>query len=301
MLIDTHAHLNFNDYKEDSLKVLQRSFNNDVWMINVGSQFNTSKKAVEIAEKYPKGVYAAIGLHPIHLSSGIFKTKIDPEELPSATNGASKEEIEFETREEEFDYEKYRELSKSSKVVAIGEIGLDYYYCPKTKIKLEQFKNKQKEAFLKQLDLARDLNLPVILHCRMAHQDLIEVLNSKFQSNPPGSPLRVQPNSKIRGVVHCFTGTWEQARKYLEMGLSFGFNGIIFKLNLDEVIKKIPLDKILLEPDCPYLTPSPMTGRNEPIYVKYVAEKIAEIKEKSYEEIAKITTENAKKLFRLNL
>jgi len=290
MLIDTHAHLNFNAYKDDVDEVIKRSLEKNIWMINVGSQYETSKRAVEIAEKYEKGVYAAIGLHPIHLSSGIFKTKID------------KEEIEFETKEEEFDYERYEELAKSSKAVAIGEIGLDYYYRPKTKIKLEQFKNKQKEVFLKQLDLAKELNLPVIFHCRVAHDDLIDILTTKYKTL----------DTKLRGVIHCFTGTQEQAEKYLEMGFYLGFNGLIFKMDWwDEIIKKIPLDKILIETDCPYLPPPPniircggltppqVEGRNEPLYVKYVAERIAKIKNLSVEDIAKITTENAKKLFRL--
>jgi len=277
MLLDTHAHLNFNGYKEDFEEVIKRTLENDVWMINVGSQYETSKKAVEIAERYEKGVYAAVGLHPIHLAEGIFKVKMD------------KEETAFQTKNENFDYEKYKGLAQSKKVVAIGETGLDYYYRPKTKIKLEQFKNKQKEVFLKHLALAMELKLPVIFHCRMAHQDLIEVLNSKF---------KIQ-KSKIAGVIHCFTGTWEQAGQYLEMGLYLGFNGIIFKLNLDEIIKKTPLDKILIETDCPYLTPPQVEGRNEPLYVKYIAEKIAKIKNLSFQDLSKITTENAKKLFKI--
>lgn len=277
MLIDTHAHLNFNAYEDDADEVIRRSLDNEIWMINVGSQYETSKRAVEIAERYEKGVYAAVGLHPIHLSSGIFKTRIDTEEQ------------EFETKEEEFDYEKYKNLAQSPKVIAVGEIGLDYYYRPKTRVKLEQFKNKQKEVFLKQLELAEELNLPVIFHCRAAHEDLIEVLNPKIQN----------PNSRIKGVIHCFTGTQEQSEKYLKMGFCLGLNGIIFRLDLDEIIEKTPLEKILIETDCPYLTPPPLEGRNEPLYVKYVAEKIAKIKNLSYEEVEKITTDNAKKLFKL--
>jgi len=275
MLIDTHAHLNFNAYKTDDDEVIRRSLENNIWMINVGSQYETSKRAIDIAEKYPEGVYAAVGLHPIHLAKGIFKTKID------------QEEIEFETQKEHFDYEKYKELAKSPKVVAIGETGFDYWYRPKTKKKLAEFKGKQKEVFLKQLDLAKELNLPVIFHCRVAHDELIQIIQ---QSNNL---------STIRGAIHCFTGSWEQAKKYLEMGFYIGFNGIIFKLKLDEIIQKTSLNRILIETDCPYLTPRPMTGRNEPLYVKYVAEKIAKIKQISYKEIAKITTQNARELFRL--
>jgi TatD DNase family protein len=272
MLFDTHAHVNFNAYKDDAKEVILRSLAENLWMINVGSQYSTSKRAVEMAESYESGIFAAIGLHPIHLETGLVKIKDDPDE------------IQFKTIEESFDYEKYKELAKSKKVVAIGEIGLDYYYRPKTNVKLEAFKNKQKEVFLRQIELAESLSLPVILHCRMAHQEMIEILESHVN---------------LKGVVHCFTGTLEQAKKYLDMGFYIGLNGIIFKFNIDETIKKIPLDKILLETDCPYLTPLPMTGRNEPLYIKYVAEKVANLKNLSYKELAQITTENAKKLFKI--
>ncbi|PIZ90220.1 hypothetical protein COX87_01705, partial [bacterium (Candidatus Moisslbacteria) CG_4_10_14_0_2_um_filter_36_61] len=120
MLIDTHAHLNFNIYKNDYDEIIRRSLENNTWMINVGTQYNTSKKAIEIARRYKSGVYAAIGLHPIHLETGLVKIKNDTEE------------IEVNTKEEDFDYEKYKGLAQSKKVVAIGEMGLDYYYRPKT-------------------------------------------------------------------------------------------------------------------------------------------------------------------------
>jgi len=275
MLIDTHAHLNFAAFEKDVKKIIQRSVENDVWMINIGTQYNTSERAVEIADGYKKGVYAAIGLHPLHLE----EQKLDKSEVGFLPK--------FKTRSEEFDYEKYKKLAQSEKVIAVGEIGLDYYYKPKTKRKLEIFKQKQREALLNQLRLAQELDLPVIFHCRMAHDDLIQTIK---QFN----------NLTMRGTIHCFTGNWEQAEEYMNMGFYLGFNGIIFKLNLDEIIRKTPLDKILVETDCPYLTPSPMTGRNEPLYVKYVAEKIAKIKNLSFEEIAKITTQNAKKSFKIN-
>ena len=285
MLIDTHAHLNFNAFKNDIEEVIKRSLDSNVWMLNVGSQYETSKRAVEIAEKYPKGVYAAIGLHPIHLASGIFKTKID------------KEEIEFKTIEENFDYEKYRELAKSPKVIAVGEIGLDYYYRPKTKTKIEQFKNRQKEVFLKQLDLAKELNLPVIFHCRVSHNDLIEILNSKFFI------LNSKPKEGGGGVMHGFVGTSDKLREFLRMGFYIGYNGIIFKkiegIDFEENIRNTPLERILLETDCPYLTPPQAEGRNEPLYVRYVAERIAEIKNISIEQVVERTTKNARELFRI--
>jgi TatD DNase family protein len=232
-----------------------------------------------MAEKYPRGVYAAIGLHPIHLSSGIFKTKVDTEE------------IEFQTKEENFDCEKYKELAKSEKVVAIGEIGFDYWYRPKTKVKLAEFKNRQIETFLQQVKLAEELDLPIIFHCRVAHDELINILNTKYKIL----------NTGLKGVMHCFTGTIDDAKKYLEMGFYIGFNGLIFKMDWwDEIIKKIPIEKILVETDCPYLVP-PQAGsqRNEPIFVKYVAERIAELKDLNYEEVIEITTKNARELFKI--
>lgn len=274
MTIDTHSHLNFNAYKEDADEVVKRSLRDGVWMVNVGSTYETSLRAIKIAERYDKGVYAAVGLHPIHLAEGIFKAKLD------------KEEVSFQTKEEDFDYEKYKKLTESGKVIAIGEIGLDYYYRPKTSKKLNEYKNRQKEVLIKQLDLAEELNLPVIFHCRAAHQDLIEILKNQ--------------NGRIKGVIHCFTGNAAEMQEYLSMGFFLGLNGIIFKLDLTEVVKKAPLDRILIETDCPYLTPEPMTGRNEPLYVKYVAEKIAEIKKLSCQEIINVTFNNAVKLFNLN-
>jgi len=260
--------LNFNAYREDSLSVLQRSLDNDVWMINVGSQYSTSKRAVDMAEKYQQGAYAAVGLHPIHLGSGLVQTKGDPEE------------IQFQTHGEVFDYEKYKKLAESPKVVAIGEIGLDY------KSEYASFEEKQKAVLLQQIALAKELVLPVIFHCRMAHNDLIKILNERIADGHSG-------------VIHCFTGSWKQAQSYLDMGFYLGFNGIIFKLNLEEIIKKAPLEKILIETDCPYLTPPQESGRNEPIFVKHVAQKIADIKKINIEDIIKTTTQNAKTLFRI--
>jgi len=276
MLIDTHAHLNFSAYKDDLDKVIKRTLNENIWMINIGSKYETSKRAVEIAERYKEGVYAAVGLHPIYSIAGLVKIKTDPEEGN------------FVAGEEDFDKEKYKRLAESKKVVAVGEIGLDYYYRPKTKRKLELFKEKQKEVFLEQLNFAQELKLPVIFHCRTAHNDLIKILNYTLQTT----------HHKLNGVIHCFTGNWQQAKEYLDMGFCLGFNGIVFKLHLDEIIKKTPLEKILIETDCPYLTP-PEAGekRNEPIFVKYIAEKIAKIKNIDYEKIAEFTTINARNLF----
>lgn len=275
MLFDSHAHLNFIAYNNDLDEVIKRTQKQGVFVINVGSKYENSKKAIEIARKY-EGMYATIGLHPIHLRHEFFKVKKD-----------LVEEAETELKEDKFDYEKYKELALSAenKVVAIGEVGLDYYYKPKSSAKKEAFKEMQKNLLFEQLKLAKELDLPIAFHCRMAHHDLISILKG---------------NTWIRGVVHCFTGNLEEAKQYLNLGLYLGFNGIIFKLNLDEVIKQTPLDRILVETDCPYLTP-PEAGveRNEPIFVKYVAGRIAKLKNITIDEGSGVTTANAKKLFKI--
>jgi len=269
MIIDTHSHLNFKAFDKDREKVIDDCLDNKIWMINVGTQHDTSKKAVEIAKNYEKGVYAAVGLHPIHLETGLVKIKEDSNE------------ISFKSREEDFSYEKYRDLAISDKVVAIGETGLDYWYRPKTKKRLSEFKLKQKQVFLRQMDLAKELDLPLIVHCRLGLDDILEIIDNN-----------------VRGVIHCFTGNLEQARKFVQKGFYLGLNGIIFKLNLDEVIVKTPLENILVETDCPYLCPVPKK-RNTPLYIKNIIERIAELKGISFKEIAEITTENARKLFRV--
>lgn len=248
MLIDTHAHVNFKAFDNDFDEVIKRSLGEDVWMINVGSKYETSKKTVEIAEKYGKGVFAAIGLHPIH------------------------------ALDEEFDIERYKKLSQFEKVVAIGEIGLDNFR------DYGLFLEKQKKVFTDQLDLAKELNLPVIIHCRMAHEEVLEILNYKLKTK----------NYKLSGVIHCFTGTWQEAKRYLDVGFYLGINGIMYKLDLKEVIEKTPLNRILLETDCPYLGKE---KRNEPTFVRQIAKDIARIKSISFEEVVQTTTQNAQILF----
>jgi len=281
MLIDTHTHLNFNAFRDDFNEIIERSLAENIWMINVGTKYETSKRAVEIAEKYSRGVYAAIGLHPVHLRTGLVKIKTDSDEGSFSPKG------------ENFDKRKYKGLAKSEKVVAVGEIGLDYYYGPKDEEKFKVFKKEQRKLLLEQLEMAKELDLPVIYHCRKAHDDLIEILK-EFKG--------------IKGVVHCFTGKWRQAKEYLEMGLYLGFNGIIYKLDLDKIIEKTPVEKILIETDCPYLTPLPAVAlakagskdvRNEPIFVKYIAQDIAKIKNIDFQEVTEATTQNAKKLFKI--
>jgi TatD DNase family protein len=299
MIIDTHAHLNFSAFRYDIDKVINRCLNNNIFVINVGSQFTTSRRAVRIAEGYypqtkeaaKKGFYAAVGLHPLHLETGLVKIKDDPSEGK------------FVTKEEIFDYQKYKELAQKEKVVAIGEIGLDYYFKPKTKRRRELFFNKQKNLLKEQLKLAKELRLPVIFHCRMAHSDLIEFLRTYPELKPE------------KAVAHGFVGTVEELKEYLDFGYYIGFNGIIFKkingIDFEKNIEKTPLDKILVETDCPYLIPpaacqkqenqdDSALNRNEPIFIKYIIEKIAEVKKESFEKIREATFQNAENLFNFN-
>lgn len=257
-IIDTHAHLNFKAYQKDADEVIKRALKNDILMINVGVDFKTSEKAVELTEKYPEGIFAAVGLHP----TGI--------------------------EDEDFDRGKYKKLAQKNKAVAIGETGLDYYRIEQGADRKSQIA-KQKEVFKKHIDLAIELNKPLIIHCRDAHDDLIEILKDK------SSKLK----ANLNGVIHCFTGNLEQAKEYRGLRFKIGLNGIItFSRDYDKVILDTPLEDILLETDCPYLTPVPYRGqRNESSYVIEVAKKLAEIKNLSLEKTIEQTTRNAKEVF----
>ncbi len=271
MLIDTHAHVNFNAFKDDGDEVVKRALEQNIWLINVGSQYDTSRRAVEYAEKYGKGVFAAVGLHPIHLRASEVEAHVD-----------EFEEVKFKSKAEKFDYEIYKTLAQNDKVVAIGEIGLDYYRNSGNIL-------LQKEVLLEQLSLAAELEKPVIFHCREAYDELLKILKN----------WNLMGNAALRGVVHSFCGSWLQAKQYLNLGFYLGFNGIItFSRDFDQVVRETPLERLFLETDCPYLTPVPFRGkRNEPLFVKYVAQKVAELRGISEEEVAEATTENAKKLF----
>ena len=274
MLIDTHAHVNFGAYREDADAVIKRSLNKDIFFINVGSQYSTSKRAIEYAQKYPNQLWAAVGVHPVHLRKGNFTYQDEGELLAE----------EIKTIGEDVDFEKYRELSKNKEVVAIGEVGLDYHHF-KEGDDIEKLKNKQKEVLLGFINIANELEKPLIIHCWDAYDDLYEIL----KNNPV----------KKTGVIHSFVGGYKNANKFIELGYLIGLNGIItYGESYDRLIREVDIKNIVIETDCPYLTPVPQKGeRNEPAYVTYVAQKIAEIKEISAEEVTEITTENAKKLF----
>jgi len=257
MLIDTHAHLDDEQYDKDREEVIWRAWQNGVdKIINVSFDLVSAKRAVELAQKY-EHIFAAVGCHP-----------------------KSQEESGYVFNKNDF-----LAIAQQPKVVAIGECGLE--------LKNSSDLASQQEIFSAQIDLAKQLGLPLIVHCRDAHQEVIEILAKAGQ---------------VKGVIHCFSGSWPSAQRYLSMNFYLSFNGIITYANdYDKVVKNMPLDRLLLETDCPYLSPlarrSPkgeggrQPDRNEPANVKYVAQRVAEIRGEPIEKIAEITTQNAQDLF----
>ena len=251
MLADSHAHLEMNDFDRDRDEVIKRAENAGVdLIITVGTTLDDCRKAVSIANKY-KNVYAAIGIHP-HEVKDINETT----------------------------YETLKKLAKMDKVVAFGEIGLDFF-------RNLSPRDVQIRRFGEQLELASEIGLPIIIHDRDAHQEILEMLGGW--------------KGKHRGVVHCFSGNYKMAEKCLEMGFFISIPGAITfgkSEKLQDVIRHIPVTDILVETDAPYLTPHPHRGkRNEPAYVIHTARKVAEIKGLSLEELASVTYQNTRNVF----
>ena len=284
-LIDIHAHVNFAAFKEDGDLVLRRALDKNTWVINVGSQIDTSRRAVEIADKYPQGVYAIVGLHPIHLE----EMEVD------------EEEHHFTTRAEQFDEGVYKALAAHPKVVALGECGLDYYRLDANlrEEERESTRNEimewQKETLIQHIALANELNKPLMIHIRAAKEDPDGAYKDLAET------VRTHP-IHAGGDVHCFSGSKSAAQALLDLGLYLSFTGIITFKNAHEareLVRYVPLEKMLVETDAPYLAPDPYRGkRNEPSYVEYVARKVAEVKWVTFEEVAGKTTENAMRLFK---
>ncbi|MGL5961014.1 MAG: TatD family hydrolase [Cetobacterium sp.] len=249
-LVDTHCHLDNEQFDLDRLEVIDRIKEKLEFCVNIGYDLKSSDVSLKLAKKNDF-IYATVGIHPTDISD-------------------YNDEIE----------QKLEEMAKDSKVVAIGEIGLDYHW-------MTEPKEVQQDIFKKQLQLAQRVNKPVVIHTRDAMEDTVNILK-EFP--------------EIKGVIHCYPGSVETAKILIDR-FYLGIGGTLTFKNAKktvEVVKDIPLDRIVLETDAPYLTPIPFRGkRNEPIYVQYVAEKIAEIKEISLEEVIKVTTENAKKLYNI--
>jgi TatD DNase family protein len=255
-LVDTHAHLVGDEFDADRSEVIARAHNAGViTIITVGTGVDSSQRSIELAEKY-EGILAAVGIHP-HAAGTV---------TDAAIEGIAR-------------------LAEHKKVVAIGEIGLDFYrdYSPR---------DSQIRIFQKQLDLAARLDLPVVIHCREAHQEMLATLHDWAAQHPERHPP---------GVIHCFMGAVETALQYLEMGFYLSLAGYItYPVNRDahDVIRSIPADRLMVETDCPFLTPQRYRGqRNEPAYVRLTAEELAEIRNVPLETLARETTENARRLF----
>ena len=254
MLFDSHAHYNDERFDEDRFDLLSQMQENNVGLImNSCSSLDEIPLIFDICEKFPF-VYASVGIHPHEV-----------ENL------------------RESDMETLKEYTKNPRVKAIGEIGLDYYYDFSPR-------DLQKKWFARQVDIARELDLPVIIHDRDAHKDSMDI-------------LRDHKVSECGGVFHCYAGSVEMAREILDWGMYIAFGGsLTFKNSVRpvEVAKYVPLDRILIETDCPYLTPVPHRGkRNSSLYIHYVAEKLAEVKGISVSEIENATYENARKCFKI--
>ncbi|HSH25093.1 MAG TPA: TatD family hydrolase [Massilibacterium sp.] len=254
MLFDTHAHLNAEQFNEDREETIKRAIDAGVSnILVVGFDNETIDGAIELAEQYDF-IYAAIGWHPVDA--------IDATEQ---------------------DFKRIEQLASHKKVVALGEMGLDYHWDKSPK-------EIQKEVFRRQIQIAKKVNLPIIIHNREATQDCIQI-------------LREEKANEVGGIMHCFSGSVETAEECVKLNFHISLGGPVTFKNArqpKEVAKEIPLHRLLIETDCPYLAPHPYRGkRNESAYVKLVAEQIAELKGLSYEEVANKTTDNAKQLFRI--
>lgn len=254
--IDSHAHLDDERFDEDRDDVIDSLYENDVQIVlNPGSDLNSSKKALALAEKYPF-IYAAVGFHP-HDSKYM--------------------------KEEYLDI--FKEMAGKKKVIAIGEIGLDYYYD-------NSDRDVQRKWFREQIRLAKELDLPYIVHNRDAHEDVLRIMKEEHYEG-------------ARGILHCYSGSAELSREFIKLGFYISLGGPVTFKNARVpklVAKEVPFDKLLIETDSPYLTPEPYRGkRNEPKYVKYVAEEIAKIRNVSLDEVAEKTGENFNRLFNLPL
>lgn len=255
-LVDTHCHIDGAEYDRDREEMIARAGRAGVrLLVNMGDSLESSRRSVKLAARY-KNVYTGVGVHP---EEAFPFTQADDDRLAAWAGG--------------------------TRVVAVGEIGLDYYW------EKDQDKRRlQRDIFIRQLALARDLNLPVCIHDREAHGDLLKILQTEGKGN--------------RGVVHCFSGSLEMARELLKLGWYLGVDGPVTYKNAKkglEVVREIPLDRLLLETDSPYLTPHPYRGRrNEPGLVRLVAEKTAELREIPLAELAAQTTRNAREIYGLD-
>ncbi|MEI7463252.1 MAG: TatD family hydrolase [Candidatus Taylorbacteria bacterium] len=261
--IDIHGHINFAEYDNDREEVIKRAKDSGVGIVIVGTNYDSSKKCIEIAEKY-ENVWAVVGMHPI---------------TNEATDGSVEDEV--------FNDEAFRELAKNPKVIAIGECGLDYYHSKPEDI------GYQKEIFIKQIEIANSVNKPLMLHVR----------NGLGTNAYEQALVILKEHAKVRANFHFFAGSIGDMDAASKLGCSFSFTGVItFARNYDQLIETIPIDRLMSETDCPYVTPIPYRGkRNEPVYVIEVVKQIAKIRGEDQEIVATKLLKNAVSFFGLNI
>jgi TatD DNase family protein len=269
-LIDTHCHLDDKVYEKDLEVVVKQALADDIWIVTVGSDYASSVRAVNIAERYPSGVYAAVGFHPRKVSQG----KIEEDKL--------------------MDLEKFFQLANHPKVVAIGETGLDFHHLPDIRSKqdrqrAEQTKENQKKVLSRFLQLSSELRLPLLLHCREAHDEMLSML---------GRWDRTSRSADVRGIIHHFSGGWKAAKRYFGLDFMISATGLMtYGAHQSDVFRKAPLDRIVLESDCPHLCAVPWSHRRcQPTYLETVAISLAGLRRVSLEQVSRVTTENALKV-----
>lgn len=293
--IDTHCHLDFPDYYtengEEIKNVLKRMEESGVGAITIGTDLESSKKAVEIANQN-QDVWACIGVHPIDHTPSAFGTS----PLSRGRNTINSDLVDFPSPDQGEGWEgfldsEFEKLVINPKVVAIGECGLDYYRLDMGSHSAKAMRDEQINLFKQQIEFALKYDKPLMLHCREAYDDVLEILEE----------YKKQYGIKLQGNAHFFAGTLEQARKFIDLGFTISFTGVItFTNDYDEVIKNIPIESILSETDAPFVAPVPYRGkRNEPSFVIEVVKKLAEIKGLNEEETRLILLQNAKRVFNL--
>ena len=293
IIIDTHSHIQFPAYGDlsagvptqagDREAVIARASEAGVAMLAIGTQVSTSEAGIKLTREFPEDVLGATaGFHPSHLNTDWHH---DPDELDS--------EI-----QEKFDIQELRRVASEKEVVGIGECGLDYYRLTGDQKQLTI--DRQKEVFISQIELAHELKKPLVIHCRSAFADLIDLLTTSAKGGSASGGNRLSLNA-LPGIIHFFSGTKDDAEKLLNLGFYLAFGGVVtFARDYDEALRFTPLDRILLETDAPYVAPASHRGKkNEPAYITETAKKIAELKPASYEKVCEITSANARRVFRL--
>lgn len=277
-LIDSHTHVHFKAFEEDRGEVIARAREAGVGMITVGTQIETSRKGIELARLHDH-LWATVGLHPNHTTEQEF---VDEDEVDTIAH--------VKTRTEVFDFDAYLPLARDPKCVGIGECGLDYYRIPEQLVR-EEVIETQRKTVRGHFALATEVGKPVVIHCRDAYADQAVMIEEAIASGELGA----------RGVIHCFTGTLEEARRFVDLGFLISFSGIVtFAKELALVAKALPLESLLVETDAPYLSPVPVRGkRNEPANVVHVAHFLAELKSISAEEVERATLQNTCRVFNL--